>query len=106
MFMKLTDMTHGSVYCLITLKPRDKTHYCSLYSVVLTVPDKAPFSTGTDTAHQIFHPHLPACSPNTPQLTEEMDPCWTGGQSPGETTLKVRGCKVAADECFCNIFHN
>ena len=26
MFMKLTDMTHGVIYCLITLKLRDKTH--------------------------------------------------------------------------------
>lgn len=110
--------THGTVYCLITLKLRDKTHsklsrvgcHCSLYSPVLTVPDQAPFSTGTDTAHPphrsaapVFHPHLPACSPNTPQVIEEMDLCWSGVSL--LVKLKVRGCKPGADGSggLCNM---
>ncbi len=123
LFMKLAAMTHGTVYCLITLKLRDKTHpklnwvcYCSLYSVVLTVPDKAPFSTGTDAAHPphrsaaaAFHPRLPACSPNTQQVIEEMDLCWTGVSL--LLKLTVRGCKVGTVgtdgwQGFWKTFHN
>ncbi|KAM9855874.1 deoxyribonuclease I-like 1-like [Aulostomus maculatus] len=72
--MKVTDVT--SCIVPITLQLRDKTHskLSSLSGtrplfIVLTVPDEAPFSPGTDTAHPartstaaVFHPALPACS--------------------------------------------
>lgn len=119
-------MAHISDHCLTTLKLRDKHSqswtfwwsHCSLYSVVLTVPDKAPFSSGTDTAHPphrsavpVFHPHLPVCSPNKPLVVELMDLCWTELSllmKLVKVTLKVRRCSVVVTVAagFCNIFHN
>ena len=66
--------------------------YCSLHSVVLTVPDKVPFSTGTDTAHP---PHRSAATVFSHTFTCMFPTYITGhwrdgslldwGQSPGKT---------------------
>lgn len=87
---------------------------CSMYSAVLTVPDKAPFSSGTDTAYpphtSVFHPRLPACSPNTPHAIEEMGLCWTEVSLLVKPPLLVRSGKADADGCKCRCyrksFHN
>lgn len=99
MFLKLTPVI---LYCLITLEhkalstPKWTECYCSLYSVVSTVPDEAPFSAGTDAAGlaaPVFHPRLPACSPNAPQAVEEMDPLWNGVSLTADLAPQVRGLK-------------
>lgn len=95
-----TSVELSQVYCLITLKRRDKTRselrsHCSLYSVVLTVPDKVPFSTGTDTAHpphrSVVYLHVPQ---NTAVIIEEMDVCWTDVSLLVTLAPKIRGCGV------------
>lgn len=99
MFMKLTDSTHGTVYCPIKLNPRDNTHYCPVHSVVLTVPDEAPFSTSlTQHIHHTDGSHTCMFPTHTPQRIEEMALCWTEVSLLLKLALKVRGCKVDADE--------
>lgn len=101
------DMTHDRIYCLITLKLRDKTHselsslswMESLFiMVLLTVPDTAPFSVGADTAYPphictpwLPRPHLPVCSRGH----------WRDGsllawdQSPGGKRTEGKGLKIS-----------
>lgn len=84
--------------------------------VILTVPDKAPFSTCTDAAHPahrsaapVFHPCLPACSPNTRQVIEEMDLCWAGVSLLVKRETGAQGKSLWRSEEFFRffyVFHN